>query len=210
MGGQFIFWLFYKKNLEMYFMNNNNASGGNPFEQIYHEIISNMLTSGTDLNAIFNTQMSNLFSNAISNNANLFGELGALGVNFWRQYSNLQTENERLQTENAKLKKDNSDLNQKYQNACLSSKSALEAISQKNNVIKKHKETIDELKQKLNVQSNESEIATQNKKSNNVFSIDQNNSISLLGKIKSLKDNLKLCKVVDYSYSGNNKNQQTK
>lgn len=193
--------------------NNNNTSGDSPFRRLYGDIISNMLTDGTPLNNFFNAQMSATLSNAMSNNTNLFGQWTISGLNFLDQYSNLQAENVNLRTENEELKKDNTDLKQKYQNACFSSQNALKQVLSGNNIIQEQKKTIKELEQKLNDQSNELKISAQNKKSNIVFSIDQNNRFSLLGKIESLKGkshNLEQLGAMRHSHSADSRNQQTK
>ena len=71
--------------------------------------------------------------------------------------------------------------------------------------IEEKNKTIEELKQKLSIQSDESKISTQIN-GNNIAA--PGTRFSLLGKIKSFKDNLEQCKAVEHSYNSDSKNQQ--
>lgn len=100
MKDQFILWFFYKKNLEMYFMNNNaNTSGNSPSGQ-----------SGTNDNVNDD-------------------ELGLSVIkNFFALNEYMRDEIKKLRAENEKLKSDNRTLEAKYEGASNALQKALQKI----------------------------------------------------------------------------------
>ena len=179
----------FKDNLESCKVIDYSYSGNNKNQQIKMYFMDDNV----------NTRGDSLSGQSVTNDRidNLRAEVGKVALegliktrnDLVQKVESLEFENEKLKTENGKLDIDKANLEKKYEGASNTLKQALQKIK--------------------NLQNDPNKKGASNINLIQV-SVDQNNRFSLLGKIKSLKDNLKSCRAVEYSYIENNKNQETK